>query len=77
VRRRNLLAQEPATASHTTCSGGHTGFTILLGLAVYGFVSFHRGCTGRAFLSLTAACAVFVVAIILPLVAHALSAAVR
>ena len=53
------------------------GFIIVLAVAVYGFLSFHRGCTGHAFLSLTAASALFVVAIILPLIAHALSATVR
>jgi hypothetical protein len=49
----------------------------IIALLAYSFTTYARGQYGRTLLSLVGASALFVVTFVLPLVAHALSAAVR
>jgi hypothetical protein len=49
----------------------------IVSLVAYSFVSYNRGAYGSTLLAMMAASALFMVAIVLPLVAYALAAAVR
>jgi len=69
---RNRRPLPNTVESESTMSG-----LAIVSLVAYSFLSCNRGQYGRTFLSICAASALFVVTFVLPLMAHALSAAIH